>query len=70
MTDRSGALIVVLDQDRRVDDLEEILTAIRMIKGVVAVEPQINNGNEFAARIQAKTELWEKIVKAFWPERT
>lgn len=40
MTDRYSAFIVMLDRDIREDDAEEgILTALRMLKGVVSVQP-------------------------------
>jgi hypothetical protein len=41
MTDRIKGFTVALDRDYRDDDVEVIANAIRMIKGVVAVEPSI-----------------------------
>lgn len=47
MTDRVSSLTVVLDIDIRIDDLEAITNAIKMIKHVVAVEPNIVDRSKF-----------------------
>lgn len=39
MTDRVAAFLVTLDEDRREDDIEAIMTALGMVRGVVKVEP-------------------------------
>ena len=39
MTDRHAAYIVTLDRDIRSDAAEAVITALRMISGVAAVEP-------------------------------
>lgn len=41
MTDRYKGCTVVFDHEIREDDAEHLLNAIRMIKGVKAVEPHI-----------------------------
>lgn len=38
MTDRVQSIHVTLDKERRTDDVEVIVNAIRMIKGVASVE--------------------------------
>ena len=43
MTDRYPGFLVTLDRDVREDDAEAFLTAIRMIKGVVNVEPLVTD---------------------------
>lgn len=43
MTDRHSAYIVTLDRDIREDDAEEIMTALRMVRFVAAVEPVVVN---------------------------
>lgn len=41
MTDRHAGYVVTLAADIREDQAEEILTALRMVKGVLAVEPVV-----------------------------
>lgn len=41
MTDRYNAIVVVLEENIRSDDAEPILEAIRMIKGVIRVTPNV-----------------------------
>jgi hypothetical protein len=43
MTKRHSGYIVVLETDVREDDAQEIMAAIRMIKGVVAVQPVVSD---------------------------
>lgn len=42
MTDRHSGYVVVLDKDIREDDAEAVITALKMIKGVVGVKPVIS----------------------------
>lgn len=44
MTDRHNAYVVILADDVRDDDAEPIITALRMVKGVLAVEPHVSEG--------------------------
>ena len=39
MTTRHAAYLVTLAEDTRSDDAEDIVTALRMVKGVIKVEP-------------------------------
>lgn len=41
MTDLCAGFIVALDKDMRDDDVESIITAIQMIRGVMKVTPLI-----------------------------
>lgn len=50
MTDRHSAYIVTLDKDVRADDAEQIIAALGMVKGVLAVEPVV--ADNFAAHIE------------------
>ncbi len=67
MTDRFNALVVVLDRDYRSDDAQAILDAIRMIKGVVAVEGNVLKPDDFIARVRVREEIREKIWDVFFP---
>jgi hypothetical protein len=44
MTDRLKGFVVVLEEDLPEDDAEPVLSAIRMVKGVVSVKPVIARG--------------------------
>ncbi len=44
MTDRHNAYVVVLAEDVRSDDAESVITALRMVKGVLTVVPHVNEG--------------------------
>jgi hypothetical protein len=59
MTDRHAGYIVTLKDDIREDDADFILNAIRMIKGVVGVEPIISSAEIHLAqtRITEQTRM-------------
>jgi hypothetical protein len=61
MTDRVNALTVVLDENTRVDDLEPLLTAIRMLKGVLSVKTHVANLESHIAEGRARRDLGDKL---------
>lgn len=61
MTDRLKGCTVVFDRDIRVDDVEALLNAIRMVKGVLRVEPSISTPDDWMAATRARTELLSKL---------
>lgn len=65
MTDRVSSFLVTLEQNRREDDAEAILNALRMVKGVIAVEPvKADVATQVAeARVsrQLRDRLWKVI---------
>ena len=63
MTDRVKGCTVVFDKDYRDDDIEDILNAIKMIKGVIKVEPCIRTSEHLYAKEQCKYELRSKFYK-------
>lgn len=63
MTDRHFGYIVVLEQEIREDDAEPILAALRMIKGVLSVEPVIGAMEVHIAQARERTRLREKLYK-------
>ncbi len=73
MTDRVKGFMVALDQDIRVDDVEAIVNAIRMIKHVAGVEPVISQPDHWFAmqRVEhnVKMRLFDAINAAFEPEK-
>jgi len=46
MTDRYKGLMVVFEKDIRDDDAKKIIDAIKMIKGVLNVEPSISTSED------------------------
>ena len=63
MADRVKGFTVALDKDIRIDDVEFIINAIKMIKGVNNVSPLISDSSDFIARSRYKSEVQEKILK-------
>lgn len=65
MTDRVKGLYVALDKDYRVDDVEAIINAILMVKGVQRVETEgmVTNPDDWMARNRAAMELQPLILE-------
>ena len=61
MTDRYNALTVVLDRDIREDDAELLINAIRMLRGVLSVDPHVNDLQDHVAIMRIKRELTQKL---------
>jgi len=61
MTDRVKGFTVTLEKDIRIDDVEVILNAVKMIRGVAHVEPSIKTSDDHFARERVKMEMREKI---------
>jgi hypothetical protein len=65
MSDRTRCLTVVLDQDYRIcDDAQAIIEAIKMIKGVVAVEANVADIGAYTAYASARIALEQKLWNA------
>jgi len=62
MTDRIDALTVVI-RDTRDDDIEPLITAIKMLKRVISVSPHVSKHETYIAREQLKMELKDKLYK-------
>jgi hypothetical protein len=63
MSDRTNTLTVVLEHQMRTDDAEQIIEAIRMVKGVLNVEANVSDSMEYMATEQAKHDLRKKIFE-------
>lgn len=61
MTDRTNHLTVVLDDDYRDDDVQHIVNAIGMIKGVISVGVNVLDSDDYVARAVARTQLTSKL---------
>lgn len=57
VTDRFNYLTVVLDHDIREDDAQSIISAVAMIKGVIAVKGNVSDPSEWSARERVRSEL-------------
>ena len=63
MTDRVKGFNVTLESDVRIDDIETIMNAIKMIKGIVDVEPNIVTTDDLFNRVRIKNEYRNKLYK-------
>ena len=61
MTDRIKSLTVVLEQDTRTDDVEVVVSAIEMIRGVLKVELHKADSMDFVAENRVRRELIDKL---------
>lgn len=64
MTNRYNAVVVAFDRDIREDDAEAIINAIRMLRGVLTVTPNVSDINTHVAESRVKRELTDKIYDA------
>jgi len=67
MTDRIHSLTVVLEKDMRDDDCESLISAIRMLRNVLSVEPHVTDFGDHTARERARCELGEKLWEVLHP---
>lgn len=65
MTDRAKGCYVSFDRDIRVDDVEWMVNAIKMIKGVSGVELSITDSGDWMAREHVKTEIKDKLLTLY-----
>jgi hypothetical protein len=69
MTDRVHTITVVLSQNYNEDDAEDILNAIRMVRGVQEVTLQpVGNYDYHAARTRVRAELSTKLLQVLTPQ--
>jgi hypothetical protein len=68
MTDRVHSLAVVLERDIRIDDVQATINAIKQVKGVIDVTPEIADLNSHMAYARARTDLQSKLWKALHDE--
>jgi hypothetical protein len=63
MTDRVKGFTVTLEKDIRIDDVEEIMTALKMVRHVVDVEPTISTDEDRMAEQRLRVELRGKVYE-------
>lgn len=63
MTDRVNALTVVLEKDIRIDDVQSLISAIRALRFVADVQPNITELSDWVAESRANQAWREAILK-------
>ena len=63
MTDRYAGFLVTLNDAIREDDAQPVIDAIRLIRGVIAVEPVHDDIDIQIAETRARTHMHLKIVQ-------
>lgn len=63
MTDRHTAYIVTLDQPIREDDAEQIINALRHIRGVIDVRPVVAGIEQMSGAIRMQSAWREAAYK-------
>lgn len=67
MTDRVNALLVVLEEDIRDDDAAATIAAIRQIKGVLDVTPNVVSSADAIADMRARHDLGQRLWHVLYP---
>lgn len=70
MTDRLKGVWVAFDRDIRVDDAEATISAIKQIRGVLAVEPSVASLDDWIAQQRVRRELGDKLWDVLYPKDT
>lgn len=64
MTDRVKGFTVTLEKDIRIDDVEDIINAIKMVRGVAHVEPSITTSDDHMNREMIKNDFKTRIFRS------
>jgi len=67
MTDSYNTLTVVLENDIRTDDAIHLLNAIKMLKGVLAVNGNVSSPSDYMATERAKNTIRQQLKDVIWP---
>lgn len=65
MTDRHTGYVVVLDADMREDGAQDLISAIRMVKGVQQVTPIVSEPGAAALATLRRDNEWREALFAF-----
>lgn len=68
MSDKYAGFVVGLDKDLRSDEVQATLNAIKMIRGVIVVEPVVTTATLHIAQGRAAREFEKKLLDTFFPE--
>ena len=69
MSKRIHALTVALNESMLDDDVQPIIDAIKMVRGVLAVKPEESKSETFWAYEKAKSELGTKLWEVLYPKK-
>jgi len=69
VTDRLKGVYVAFDKDYRDDDVEQIIDAIKMVRGVVDVKAVTVNPEDWMNRARVKDEMRDKFFE-LWKSLT
>lgn len=68
MTDRHAGYIVTLAENVREDDAEAIITALKMVRGVLSVEPVVADHQTAIGQSRADREWRDKLAKVLFEQ--
>lgn len=68
MSSRVAGFVVTLDRDVKDEDRDAVLTALRMVKGVLSVKPVEASCDLHIAQERASREWQQKIADLLWPK--
>ena len=68
MTDRLNGVWVAFEKDIRVDDAESLISAIKHLRGVLAVESKVSNPNDWIAEVRVRREIASKLFEVLYPK--
>ena len=63
MTTRHSGYILVLSDDIRADEVTDVITALKQIRGVIGVEPVISSADIQIAEMRADTRWKVRLMK-------
>jgi len=69
MTDRLKGCTVIFEKDVRVDDAEAILTAIKMVRGVLDVVPVKSGWEDRMGEIRIRHSLVRELIDIVKPKK-
>jgi hypothetical protein len=69
MSDGLNYLTVILEQDIREDDAQRLIEAIKCLRGVLEVKPNVADAISVMAQARARRELGDQLWKVLYPER-
>lgn len=69
MTNRIHSITVVLSEDMREDDSQNVIAAIGMIRGVLSASTHVSDVVSHMAYERAKVNLGEKLWDVLYPKK-
>ena len=69
MTDRHIGYLVALDADIRDDDAASTINALRIVRGVISVEPVIANMHEAIGEARAESKFKQQLIDTFFKRK-